>query len=354
MRHCLVLLTLFTLAIFSSAASAQIFGRRHELNRINSGLHGHVIDFTDHHGKDRRIWSPALCEKRDMYVYLPPCYDPRKQYPLVIFLHGAGQDERFFLQSVAKEFDKAIVCGDLAPVIVAAPDGAIKSRPSYFGMATFFANTDAGRYEDYLMEDVWNFLFETFPIRPERDAHGLCGASMGGAAAFTLAIKHKDRIKIAIGIMPALNLRWMDCHGRYKGNFDPGCWSWRESVRHFEVIGRPRGMPQVRVFNLFGPLIGYGPDKISKLAQFNPVEVMMQYDLKPGELDLYVGYGGKDEFNIDAQVESFLHIAKDRNIPIGVEFDPNGRHDVQSGLRLFPGAVRWAVPLLEPYREPRR
>ncbi len=36
------------------------------------------------------------------------------------------------------------------------------------------------------------------------------------------------------------------------------------------------------------------------------MEVMEGTDLKPGELDLYIAYGGKDEFNIMAQVESFL------------------------------------------------
>ena len=49
--------------------------------RVNRQLHGRVLDYTANHGQDRRIYSPALCQKRDLYVYLPPCYDPCKQYP---------------------------------------------------------------------------------------------------------------------------------------------------------------------------------------------------------------------------------------------------------------------------------
>ena len=318
-----------------------------ELDRINRCLHGQVLDFTHNHGKDRRIWSPALCEKRDLYVYLPPGYDPSKQYRLAIFLHGAGQDEQFFLTSLVKEFDKAICEGKVPPFIVAAPDGSYYGRPSYFRIATFWANTDLGRYEDYLMDDVWNFLMKTFPIRPDRESRALLGASMGGSAAFTQAIKHKDRVKVAMGFMPALNLRWVDCHGKYEAPFDPLCWGWRERLRPFEIVGRPKGILKIRFHNLYGPLIGHGPDAMDKLSRFNPIEVMDQYDLKPGELDMYVAYGGQDEFNIMAQVESFLYRAKERKLEIGVEYDPRGRHDPQTGRRLLPGALQWVAPLIE-------
>lgn len=319
-----------------------------ELARVNRCLHGQVLDYTHNHGQDRRIWSAALCAKRDLYVYLPPDFDPAKKYPLAIFLHGASQDEQLFLKSLAKDLDGAILDGKLPPVIVAAPDGSLLGRPSIFLIASFFANTDAGRYEDYLMDDVWNFMFANFPIRPEREAHSLIGASMGGSAAFTQAIKHKDKIKIAVGFMPALNLRWVDCHDRYDAPFDPDCWGWRSHLHPFEVIGRPAGL-KIRANKLYHPTIGHGSDALVKLSQFNPIEVMEQYDLKPGELDLYAAYGGKDEFNIMAQVESFLYRAKERGITVGVGFDPEGRHNEESARRLLPAAFEWIRPLVAPY-----
>ena len=351
MRNRALLAALMTLSVVGQDACATgvplpIHG---ELGRVNRQIQGQVLDFTHNHGHDRRIWSPALCAKRDMYVYLPPGYDPAKKYPLSIFLHGAGQDEQFFLRSIAKEFDRAIVCGDLPPFILAAPDGSIMGRPSFSRSASFWANTDAGRYEDYLMHDVWDFVMANFSIHPERDAHALIGVSMGGAAAFTNAIKHKHRIKTAVGFMPALNLRFVDCNSHYEAPFDPDCWGYREKVHPFEVIGRPKGIFKIRFHNLFGPLVGNGPDAIIKLTRFNPIEVMEAYDLKPGELNLYAAWGGMDEFNIDAQVKSFLHVAKARGVEVGTQFDPRGRHDEATGRRLFPGAVEWVRPLLEPY-----
>ncbi len=76
---------------------------------------------------------------------------------------------------------------------------------------------------------------------------------------------------------------------------------------------------------------------------------MDQYDLKDGELSLFAGYGGQDEFNIGAQVESFLFRAKERGVTVGVTYDPQGKHDAESGRRLFPDAVRWIQPLVAPY-----
>jgi S-formylglutathione hydrolase FrmB len=337
-------------ALSASPVQAGLFSH-HELARINRGLHGTVFDFTHNHGADRRIWSQALCSRRDLYVYVPPGYDPSRQYPLAIWLHGAGQDERYFLQHIVQHLDQAIADGRLPPCIVAAPDGSILGRKSFYKMATFFANTDAGRYEDYLMIDVWNFLMENFSIHPDREAHALIGASMGGSAAFTQAIKHRDKIKIAVGFMPALNLRWVDCHGKYKSDFDPCCWGWRQKPKPFEVIGRPNGIIAIRAYQLFGPEVGHGPDAMEKLSRFNPIEVMDEYDLQPGELDLYIAYGGKDEFNIPAQVESFLYRAKERGIEVGVQFDPNGRHDAVSARRWFPGALEWFAPRMAPYVE---
>ncbi len=315
---------------------------RHQLVRVNKNLSGQLIDLTNNHGEDRRIWTKALTQKRGLYVYLPPNFDPTKRYPLTIFLHGAAQDEEFFLQTQVASFDKAIARGDMPPTIIAAPDGSIHGKATLVEPASFWANSKAGAFEDYLMCDVWNFLFETFPIRPEREYHAIIGASMGGAAAFTQAIKHKDRVKTAIGFMPLLNLRYVDCQGKYRSDFNPDCFGYRDKMRGLEPLGRRR-MFVLRFGDLFAPMFGRGSQAIAGISEINPVEVMERYNLQPGELNLYVAYGGKDEFNIAAQVESFLHVARQRGIEVGVNYDPNGRHDLATGHRLMAGAMKWAA-----------
>lgn len=338
---------LFVGLVTADSADAQVLFPC-TLKHTNRELCGRVIDFTHNHGRDRRIWSKALCEKRDLYVYLPPNFDPCKRYRLGIFLHGASHDEQFFLK-VVRMYDKAIACGDLAPMILAAPDGSFHGRPSWQCAATWFANTRGGKFEDFLMGDVWEFLFAKFPIRPEREAHALMGASMGGSAAFAHAIKHKDRIKTAVVFAPALNLRWVDCHGDQFGPFRPDCWGWRETTRPWEVIGRLNPLCRIRYHAIYGKAAGYGPEAIAELSRINPIEMMERHNLQPGELDLFISYGGKDEFNIAAHVESFLYEARRRGIEVGVAYDPNGTHDLATGARLFPCAVRWAAEKMAAY-----
>jgi S-formylglutathione hydrolase FrmB len=343
---------LVVLALIACEAHTGIFCKRCELERVNQRLSGTLLDFTHNHGGDRRIWSNALCQKRDLYVYLPPGYDPKQTYPMAIFLHGATQDEQFFLRSVVEQFDQAIAQGKWPPTIIVAPDGSMCGEPCLLKPATFFANTLAGNFEDWVMKDVWTFVHENYSIRKGRASHVLVGTSMGGAAAFAHAIKHKDKVKTAIGVVPALNFRWVDCHGRYMGKFDPDCWGWRTEYRPNEVIGRPHPLVCFRFKSFFDPLIGRGPDAMERLSQFNPIEMLDQYQLKDGELDLFVAYAGRDEFNIDSQVESFLHRAKERGIQVGVAYDPCGHHDVPTGLRLMPEVHKWAAPRIAALNAP--
>ena len=71
--------------------------------------------------------------------------------------------------------------------------------------------------------------------------------------------------------------------------------------------------------------------------------------MKPGELEMCVAYGGKDQFNIDAQVESFLYVARERGLDVDVCHDPKGKHDFPTAERLFPCVLKWLAPRLEPY-----
>jgi len=341
MDPCWLIVALWVDGIGLGQAPPPLFGP-HQLNRINAALHGKVLDFTHNHGHDRRLWSPALHQRRDLYVYLPPGFDRSRKYPLAIFLHGAAQDEQFFVQAQVQEFDRAIANGLMPPVIIAAPDGSLKGRATLLHPATFWANTRAGNFEDYLMTDVWDFLMESFPILPEREAHALVGPSMGGSAAFALAIKHKDRIKVAMGFMPLLNLRYGDCHGKYRGPFEPECFTLRDEIRGMERLGRRR-LFTLTFHDLFAPLFGRGPQAIAGISSINPLELMLTHDLRNGELDLFVAYGGRDEFNVQAQVESFLYVARERGIEVTAAFDPAGKHDLSTGQRLMPQAMRWAA-----------
>jgi S-formylglutathione hydrolase FrmB len=321
------------------------------LDRLNQQLQGHVDDYTNNHGTDRRIWSEALGQWRDLYVYVPPGYDPSKCYPFILWLHGFGQDEHGFTKYVARPLEHAILEGKLPPVIVAAPDGSIDGRECFAQTGSFFLNTKAGRFEDYVMGDVWNFVHEHYPIRPEREAHVLAGVSMGGGAAFNLAIKYRDRVATVAAFFPPVNTRYVDCHGNYRAPFDPCCEGLKcDFSRGRTVVARFYGILTVRVKDVLDPVYDRkDPRTAAQIAKENPTEMLETYDLKEGELAMFIGYGGKDEFNMTAQVDSFLHHAQQRGLTVSVAFDPDGRHNAATADRLFPDLLDFLGPRLAPF-----
>jgi S-formylglutathione hydrolase FrmB len=333
-------------------AQGQHLCRRGALDRTNAKLAGHVDDYSDYHGADRRIWSEALHERRGMYVYLPPGFDPCKQYPVIIWLHGFAQDEEAFLTDLVPRIDEAMAGGKLPPAIVASPDGSLQGVGCLFTAGSFFLNTRAGNFEDFLMVDVWDFLVGHYPIRPEPEAHVIAGVSMGGGAAFNKCIKYPERFKVVVGIFPPVNLRWENCRGRYMANFDPCCWGWREDFsRPLEPVGRFYfGLVTVRLRQVYTPLFGRrDPTAVERISQENPIEMLEAYDVRPGDREMYIAYGGKDQFNIDAQVESFLYVAHCRGLNVAVDYDPKGRHNRATAFRLMPGTIAWLAARLAPY-----
>lgn len=317
---------------------------------VEHKIAGQILDFTHNHGADNRIWSVSLCQKRDLYVYLPPCYDPCKKYPVIFLFHGFAEDERMLLL-IAPSIDAKIQDGCLPPTIVVSIDGTISGDLGLFSEESFYVNSKAGRFEDYVMCDVWNWVHANFSIRPEREAHVFAGASMGGGAAFNLGLKHRDRVGAAAGIFPPLNIRWLDCHGNYFGKFDPCCWGWRETVdRRREAVARfALGLVRIPIGRLVTPVFGFDGETVRQMSRENPIEQLDRYGVKDGELAMYVAYAGFDEFNLDAQAESFLYTAKERGIRVDCAFDRWGHHNQRTAFRLLPGTLDWIGQKLANY-----
>jgi S-formylglutathione hydrolase FrmB len=310
-----------------------------ELATVNCKLNGTVLDFTHNHGCDRRIYSPALDSKRDLYIYLPPGFDHSKRYPVIFYLHGLGQDETRSLNGI-EIFDKEISAGRLPPTILVVPDGSIRGHPSLLNAGSFFLNSRAGRFEDYLMRDIWNFVHESFPIIPDRCAHVFVGLSMGGNSAYNLAFKYRDRIGVVAGILPPLNPRFGDCKGRYSGKFDPNCFTFRDRIRPLAPVAFYKGLyiPQAQ---LIGPLYGVGREAREALERENPAEMLETHDVRPGQYAMYIAYGDADEFNIHNQVLSFLHLASHRNLEIRVVCVPGGKHSHETVSKVTPDLMAW-------------
>ena len=319
------------------------------VTKLNRKLAGRVDDYTHNHGSDRRVYSPALERKRDLYAYTPPGYDGKTPFPFMMFLHGLAQDEKIFLE-VVEHFDLAIRNGEMPPMVIVCPDGSVGSGLSVVPTGSFYINSKAGRFGDLIAEDIWDFAHAKFVLRPERDAHVICGASMGGFGAFNVAFKQREKYGNVVGIMPPLNLRYGDLEGRYFTEYDPANFALRPVGKRNEIVGEFYGLLFIRSRRLLDPLIGRGADEPTKfVSRENPYEMLSSYRVKPGEFNLFVGYGRKDEFNIDAAVESFLDEAKRREIAVETLVLPDGRHNMATAIAMLPDVSQWLTKHVGPY-----
>jgi hypothetical protein len=173
---------------------------------------------------------------------------------------------------------------------------------------------------------------------------------MGGFGAYFLGIKHRDQIGVVAGIFPPVNTRYIDCHGKYFRDFDPGCYDWRKRIQWLKPVAiYAHGLIKVRERRLVRPLYGHDPAAIDEIARNNPVEMLDSYAVKPGELEMFIAYVGRDAFNIDAQVDSFLYIARSKGFTISSVYLPEGRHNTESAKKLVPSVLAWLGPRIEPY-----
>ncbi len=349
---------LFVLLAANAAPAAPVTDYFHlctrkQVERINRGLAGKLLDYTANHDGDYRICSAALGQKRDMYVYLPPRYDGITAFPVMIWMHGFGQDEKTFLDFVTV-LDEGIREGRFPPMVIAAPDGSIRGKPSLINNGSFYMNSKAGRFEDYMFEDVWGFVQRNFRIRPEREAHVLAGASMGGYGAFAIGFLHRESFGVLAGILPPLDIRYADCHDSYFRPYDPNCVMERDHLRRQRVIGRfYHGLVLVRERRLTDPLLGrHPPDGLQSLGPVNPVEMLVAKNIQPGEFAMFVGYAGRDEFNLGAQAEHFLDVARQRGIRPATAYVPEGRHRTSTGKELLTPFSHFLCKALLPYVPP--
>jgi S-formylglutathione hydrolase FrmB len=345
------------LAALLAAPNAFAFGkvcedgdRPVDLARLNKQLTGQVHDYTANHGQDRRMDSRSLGQRRDLYVYVPPGYDASKRYPLVVWLHGLAQDEASFLR-VIPALDKSMAAGDLPRCVIVAPDGTVRGKASMRESPSLYLNSPLGKFEDFIIFDVWNHVVSNYSIREEKQAHVLAGASMGAFGAYNLGIKHRDEYGIVAGVLPPLNLRYADKRGRSDTDYNPSTLAWQDEYRPNATMASfgPLGVVTVKQKQLIAPVFGEGPDVVARVAAQNPAEMLTAYDVKPGELEMFAGYGEKDEFNFDAQTESFAALARGRGLQVHTVMVPNGKHDKETAAKMIPTFVEWVSPKLAPY-----
>jgi hypothetical protein len=142
-----------------------------------------------------------------------------------------------------------------------------------------------------------------------------------------LGFKHPDKFRVLVGVYPSLNIRYADKDGHWGTPFSPETAGALEFLRWSHCLGSyPKWRFPVNAGVVYCPAWGYGKAAIPRMSQENPYELLERLNIRPGEYDMFIAYGRKDEFHVDNQVDSFLHKARARGLDIWVRYDKNGHH----------------------------
>jgi len=246
-----------------------------------------------------------------------------------------------------------IRAGQAPPCVVACPDGGYTGRNFSLDPQSMYINGRGRRFEDHILYEVVPFLMSRFSIRPEREAHAIHGYSSGAFGALSLAIRHRDFFGAVAVIGPPANLRYTTTSRANLADFDPATYRWQDRYNPHGVIGIYLfGLVRLRARGFVRPVFGPSEGVIDRIARVNPADVLFTSGIQPNELAIYIHYPGRDNFNFDAQSESFAWLAAQRGIAVTVESDPDAYHELGYFRKTHTQTWRWlAAHILPPDAE---
>jgi enterochelin esterase-like enzyme len=135
--------------------------------------------------------------ERDLYVYLPPQYDGKRRFSVVLMLAGFGSTNHSIAgwspwkPNTIELFDRLIAEGQCEPAILVLPDCFNR-----WGGSQFIDSEGTGRYQTYLADEVLPFVDAQFQTIPKREARAVVGRSSGGFGALRLGMDRPDVVSV--------------------------------------------------------------------------------------------------------------------------------------------------------------
>src|SRR5262249_40604185 len=139
---------------------------------------------------DNPLGDPST---REVGVYLPPSYDGRKRFPLVIFLPGFTGTGLQLLnrgawqQPIDRRLEALFRDGRAREIILLLPDCFTR-----YGGSQYVDSPAIGRYASYLAEELLPWADARYRTIPQREARALIGKSSGGYGALQLGMRRSD------------------------------------------------------------------------------------------------------------------------------------------------------------------
>jgi S-formylglutathione hydrolase FrmB len=213
-----------------------------------------------------QIESRVLHEAVHYCVMLPSGYDAAKQYPVLYYLHGLGDNEQTLFKSggwnLLQDLRQQHKIGDF---LLVAPEGK----------ASFYINSADKKvlYSDFFLREFMPAIEKKYSVRKDRKSRAISGVSMGGYGALRFAFAHPKLFGSVSAQSPALapkSAKPGDSFGRFLGS----------------VFGNPIDIPHWK--------------------QNDPFALAKQNQVRLKTLAIYFNCGRNDEYGFENGVEA-LH-----------------------------------------------
>jgi enterochelin esterase-like enzyme len=153
------------------------------------------------HGEVREHWyhSDITGKWRCAFVYTPPEYDkyPKKRYPVLYLLHGAGENERGWSKQGHMNFilDNLLAEKKAVPMIVVMDNGYATAKDAPLQAATTSGRNLSRMAETlekvYIKEIIPNIDLSYRTI-PKKESRAMAGLSMGGMQTMLIGMNHLE------------------------------------------------------------------------------------------------------------------------------------------------------------------
>ncbi len=150
----------------------------------------------------RSFRSVYLPDRRDVIVYVPPCYDdePERTYP-VLYMHD-GQNlfdgQTSFVKGrtwqVREHADAAIEAGEVEPLVIVGIYNTGDRRIAEYTpeRSKQMGGGEADSYGLMLTRELMPWIATKYRVRRERESTGLGGSSLGGLVTLFLGLRHPE------------------------------------------------------------------------------------------------------------------------------------------------------------------
>lgn len=155
--------------------------------------------------------------ERKALVYTPPGYDPNgsKTYPVVYLLHGMPFGDSSFVdpklwanmyekpdfpaQGFRLWVDSLITAQAIDPMLIVIPDAKTK-----YGFCFYTNSVLQGNYEDFIAEDLVNYMDSHYQTIAKREGRVVIGHSQGGYGAVRMGLMRSETFSVVaahVGIL---------------------------------------------------------------------------------------------------------------------------------------------------------